>query len=238
LTEIEHQLASQQEMLQKLLSASDAVSPPASTPEEIYESPPAHTPQENCGPCTFRTPEDIYERARIEAGFSGWHEWNAAYINGMIHINGKRSKSITKNIPCGPCAEASKFAVCVGLMHEDPFKEYLVGEKKVCCGWCEYEKFQDEDNQHQHKERLHTKAHSMNGDESEDVERKYLEPTAVTAPGLLKLSSRLSEFFISGEGLDREVITTEIPRYLGMNSQVRPGTHCVSLSYQMHNDHH
>lgn len=47
----------------------------------------------------------------------------------------------------------------------------------------------------------------------------------------LKMSSsstRQSQFFINGEGIDREVITTDICRYLGNDALVQPGTHMVS----------
>lgn len=38
-------------------------------------------------------------------------------------------------------------------------------------------------------------------------------------------TQRQSTFFISGEGIDREVITTDICRYLGNDALVKPGTH-------------
>jgi hypothetical protein len=41
-------------------------------------------------------------------------------------------------------------------------------------------------------------------------------------------TTRLSTFFINGQGIEREVITTDICRYLGNNALVRPGTHVVS----------
>ncbi len=40
-------------------------------------------------------------------------------------------------------------------------------------------------------------------------------------------SQRKSTFFISGEGIDREVITTDICRYLGNDALVKPGVHQV-----------
>ncbi len=213
-------------MLQRLLSASEPVSPPASTPEEVYEPPPAHAPKEKQEPCISRAAADIYEDARVEAGFSDWHEWNTAYIHGMIRIDGKQSKSMTKYPPCGPCGEASKFAVCVGLMDDDPYQDFLLGEKKVCCGWCEYEK--------------------MHGEEDRQQEEKYSRPTAPAScqerkpqqnpaqggdmdghePG--RQPTRQSEFFINGAGLDPEVVQNDIPLWLGIDSLVRPGTHYVS----------
>ena len=40
-------------------------------------------------------------------------------------------------------------------------------------------------------------------------------------------AARQSQFFINGAGIDREVITTDICRYLGNDALVRPGTHQV-----------
>jgi hypothetical protein len=40
-------------------------------------------------------------------------------------------------------------------------------------------------------------------------------------------SSRRSTFFINGEGIDREVITTDICRYLGNDALVKPGVYKV-----------
>jgi hypothetical protein len=42
--------------------------------------------------------------------------------------------------------------------------------------------------------------------------------------------ARQSTFFINGDGIDREVITTDICRYLGNDAVVRPGIHQVRLS--------
>lgn len=36
--------------------------------------------------------------------------------------------------------------------------------------------------------------------------------------------SRQSTYFINGQGIDREVITTDICRYLGNDALVKPGT--------------
>jgi hypothetical protein len=38
---------------------------------------------------------------------------------------------------------------------------------------------------------------------------------------------RQTQFFINGDGIDREVITTDICRYLGNDALVRPGNHKV-----------
>jgi hypothetical protein len=40
-------------------------------------------------------------------------------------------------------------------------------------------------------------------------------------------TGRQTTYFINGEGIDREVITTDICRYLGNDALVRPGTHQV-----------
>jgi hypothetical protein len=42
---------------------------------------------------------------------------------------------------------------------------------------------------------------------------------------------RVSQFFIKGNGIDREVISVDISRYLGNNAVVRPGTYKVCLPY-------
>jgi hypothetical protein len=39
--------------------------------------------------------------------------------------------------------------------------------------------------------------------------------------------ARQSQFFVNGAGIDREVITTDICRYLGNDALVRPSTHKV-----------
>ncbi len=57
-----------------------------------------------------------------------------------------------------------------------------------------------------------------------------------SSPGLTTASSgrnsfaRKSLFFIASEGIDREVITTDICRYLGNDALVRPGVHQVRYS--------
>jgi len=48
------------------------------------------------------------------------------------------------------------------------------------------------------------------------------------------ISGRQSTFFISGEGIDREVITTDICRYLGNDALVRPGVHQVCYLVYRH----
>jgi hypothetical protein len=243
LVDIEKKLASQQEIIQRLLSAQEPVSPPASTPEDIYEPPPAHMPEINnktptsCTPDghhetpTYHAPEDIYEFARIESGLSDFHKWNAAYIHGMIRIDGKQSKSATKYLPCGPCAEARRYAICVGLMDEDPFKEFLVGEKKVCCGWCEYEKSQSGDDQRP-KERSPAIILPSSSEEMESIQQENPKFTDIDGPESRRQPARLPQFFVSGEGIDLEVITTDIQLYFGVDSMVRPGTQRVSLSCQ------
>lgn len=45
---------------------------------------------------------------------------------------------------------------------------------------------------------------------------------------------RQSQFFISGEGIDREVITTDICRYLGNDALVKPGIHKVCHLMKSH----
>lgn len=43
-------------------------------------------------------------------------------------------------------------------------------------------------------------------------------------------SNRQNEYFIPRDGIDREVITADICRYLGNDALVRPGTYEVRLS--------
>jgi hypothetical protein len=48
-------------------------------------------------------------------------------------------------------------------------------------------------------------------------------------------SGRKSQFFINGEGIDREVITTDICRYLGNDALVKPGVYqvCYLVYYRL-----
>jgi chaperone required for assembly of F1-ATPase len=56
-------------------------------------------------------------------------------------------------------------------------------------------------------------------------DRKQKESSSRNLPTV----GRQSQFFIDGDGIDREVITTDICRYLGNDALVRPGTHKVGL---------
>jgi hypothetical protein len=208
---IEKMLSSQQGMLHRLLSASEPRPSQAHTPEDNYEP-----------------PEDVYERARIEAGFSDQHKWNAAYIQGLICIDGERSKSITLDPPCAPCANTRNLAVCVSLAENDPYCGFLIYEKGVCCGWCEYQQIQSEEGERLHEIDQRT---TPPLDGSEDQKRNQENPISIYIDGQEQESplARRCKVFIGGEGLDREVITTEIPLYLGIDSLVRPGTHRVCL---------
>jgi hypothetical protein len=40
-------------------------------------------------------------------------------------------------------------------------------------------------------------------------------------------AARTNEYFVSNQGIDREVITADICRYLGNDALVRPGTYEV-----------
>lgn len=42
-------------------------------------------------------------------------------------------------------------------------------------------------------------------------------------------SSRKLTFFVPGDGIDREVISTDICRYLGNDATTRPGDYTVSV---------
>lgn len=43
-------------------------------------------------------------------------------------------------------------------------------------------------------------------------------------------ANRQNEYFVPRDGIDREVITADICRYLGNDALVRPGTYQVRLS--------
>jgi len=43
-------------------------------------------------------------------------------------------------------------------------------------------------------------------------------------------SARLATYFVPGAGIDREVITTDICRYLGNDALVKPGNYKVNSS--------
>jgi hypothetical protein len=61
----------------------------------------------------------------------------------------------------------------------------------------------------------------VQSEHSEDkVARTKRKPPTQSAP-------RQSTFFINGGGIDREVITTDICRYMGNDALVKPGTHQV-----------
>jgi hypothetical protein len=206
-------LASQQDMLQRLLFASAAPSRSARTLEDTYELPLAPpTP----------TPESIYDRVRIEAGFLNYSEWNAAYIHGLIRIEGERSRSITMDPPCTSCSTRN-LAVCVMLAEEDPYYGLLVVDDRVCCGWCEYQKIQGEEDKVQG---LKTSSASTS---TEYQKREQEQAKSIEAKKQENPSACQSESFISGEGLDCEVMMTDIPRYLGVDSIVRPGTRRVRI---------
>ena len=49
-------------------------------------------------------------------------------------------------------------------------------------------------------------------------------------------SLRTNEYFLPGEGIDREVITADICRYLGGDARVRPGIYEVPRIYSRKND--
>jgi hypothetical protein len=228
LNAIEKMLVSQQDIIQKLLFASTAPPRSARTPDDIYEPPPACTPEDIYEPPPAPltpTPEGIYNRTRIEAGFSDHCEWNAAYIHGLIRIRGERSRSITMDPPCGLCSTRGP-AVCVMPAEDDPYYGFLVVENRVCCGWCEYEKAQGEEDQRLIEKGLKTSSTSA-PTENQEREQEQAEPTKGKKQE--NLSACQSKIFISGEGLDREVMMTDIPRYLGVDSIVRPGTRRVRL---------
>jgi hypothetical protein len=53
-------------------------------------------------------------------------------------------------------------------------------------------------------------------------------PSIKTSSQSKTRSSRQSQFFINGDGIEREVITTDICRYLGNDALFRPGIYTVS----------
>ena len=226
LTAVEKIVASQQVMLEKLRSASEHCLP--RTSEDIFEPPPARTPEEAYEPTPDLTPGGTYERARVKAGFLDHHEWNAAYIHGLIRVDGERSKSITMNPPCDSCASSGNLAICVSLAENDPYCGYLVYDKLVCCGWCEYERSRGIEDP-QAIENSQRKIPPLERSEDQKTREKKANSIYIDGRKQEKLSAKQDTIFISGEGLDREVITTEIPRFLGTDALVRPGKHQVHL---------
>lgn len=58
-------------------------------------------------------------------------------------------------------------------------------------------------------------------------ERRRKEEQKAAAAQQPKESSRRTTSFVNGNGIDREVITTDIYRYLGNDALVKPGTYQV-----------
>jgi hypothetical protein len=193
-------LKTQQELLQKLVSAQEPPPPPIPTPSEIYE------------------------RAREEAQFVDFHHWDSLYIHGLVRIDGEISRSMTKDPPCDPCEAYNR--VCIVLAEEDPYREFLFVERNVCCGWCEYATIPSEHNQRSYEthrvERLEESGSS--GRTSHQKRMKDSRPEEED-------SKRMTQFFINGDGIDRDVISQDITSYLGNNAVVRPGTHKVCPLY-------
>jgi hypothetical protein len=210
LTAIERMLACQQVTLERLLSASEPRLSPALTPKEVHK------------PTPDLTPGEIYEQARAKAEFSNQHRWNAAYIQGLIRIDGEPSKSITRDPPCYSCANTNNLAVCVSLAENDPYCGFVLYEQEVCCGWCEDKKIQGEEDQLP-EVNCRRASSSLDGSEDQNTKQKQGNSNHIDRQEQEKLSARKSPFFISGEGLDREVITNDIPLYLGSDALVHPG---------------
>lgn len=57
--------------------------------------------------------------------------------------------------------------------------------------------------------------------------RNRNNPPPPAAPG----SARQNEYFVPRDGIDREVITADVCRYLGNDALVRPGTYEVSILF-------
>ncbi|MBE3044035.1 hypothetical protein IMZ48_15985 [Candidatus Bathyarchaeota archaeon] len=53
------------------------------------------------------------------------------------------------------------------------------------------------------------------------------QPSPMAPPQAQAPNSRQNEYFIPRDGIDREVITSDICRYLGNDALVRPGTYEV-----------
>jgi hypothetical protein len=106
-------------------------------------------------------------------------------------------------------------------MDDDPYKEFLCDRQKICCGWCEYRNTNDDESYRKEGEYLDT-TNPLDELDRPRTRQEYLVETQ---------SARLSQFFIDGEGLDPEVVTTEIPRYLGFESTVCPGLQYVCICY-------
>lgn len=51
---------------------------------------------------------------------------------------------------------------------------------------------------------------------------------------LASTTSRMHEYFVPKDGIDREVITADICRYLGNDALVRPGVYEVTCALYLH----
>jgi hypothetical protein len=175
-------------------------------------------------PPPLPTPSEIYERARKEAKYVDFHHWDSLYIHGLVRVNGETSISMKQVPPCEPCAAYNR--VCIVLTEEDPYREFLFVERNVCCGWCEYATIPSEHSQQNQEtprvEHLEDSGSSILVRHEKGLNDKHLENGD---------AAKLSTFFLNGQGIDREIISQNITRYLGNNALVRPGTYVVCLLY-------
>ena len=204
LAAIERFLTSHQEMLQRLISVSEPPPPPAPTPGEIYEN------------------------AREQAEFVDYHQWDSLYIHGLVRIGGKRSRPVTQDPPCELCAAHNR--VCIVLPEDDPYREFLFVERKVCCGWCEYDTIPNERMQ-RNQEMVAITHPTDSGSPSRLTEHQRREQNQVKSTGLREQENarKMTTFFVLGDGIDQDVITTDTSRYLGNDAVVRLGTYQVRL---------
>ena len=68
------------------------------------------------------------------------------------------------------------------------------------------------------------------GDDDGDKDGDGKTTTGATAKQTSPSSGRRMTFVIHGHGIDREVITTDLSRYLGPDALIKPGTYKVRIS--------
>ena len=174
-------------------------------------------------PPPLPSPSEIYENARKEAQFVDAHHWDSLYIHGLVRIDGEISRAMKKDPPCEPCEAYNR--VCIVLAKEDPYREFLFVEKNVCCGWCEYATIPSERNR-RNQETCQAECLEDSGFSGPTNHQKRKKDKSRVGEDV----KRMSQYFINGDGIDKEIISQDISRHLGNNAVVRPGIHKVCLS--------
>jgi len=60
-----------------------------------------------------------------------------------------------------------------------------------------------------------------------------MQPPPSRAPAVPQGANRTHEYFVPKDGIDREVITADICRYLGNDALVRPGNYEVGFGQEL-----